>query len=91
MFRMCTTERNHAEIIMLSLLANTSLLLTLPCPFGPQAVNDFHFAMINDLPRNAFYKTALDLAVRPGCTVLEIGTGSGLLSMLAARAGPDHV
>jgi protein arginine N-methyltransferase 7 len=47
--------------------------------------------MINDLPRNAFYKTALDLAVRPGCTVLEIGTGSGLLSMLAARAGPDHV
>lgn len=58
---------------------------------GVQAVNDFHFAMINDTPRNHFYRTALERAVKKGDTVLEIGTGSGLLAMLAARTGPQHV
>jgi tRNA G37 N-methylase Trm5 len=47
--------------------------------------------MINDRPRNHFYRQALERAVKKGDTVLEIGTGSGLLAMLAARAGPEHV
>lgn len=56
-----------------------------------EAVNDFHFAMINDLDRNEFYNNALAKAVTPESTVLEIGTGSGLLAMMAARNGAEHV
>eukprot|EP00041_Stephanoeca_diplocostata_P014457 m.262924 g.262924 ORF g.262924 m.262924 type:complete len:405 (+) comp19703_c0_seq1:72-1286(+) len=56
-----------------------------------EAVNDFHFAMINDHARNCFYRSALQRAITPGDIVLEIGTGSGLLAMLAARAGAGHV
>eukprot|EP00299_Pterocystis_sp_00344_P008844 c3519_g1_i1.p1 GENE.c3519_g1_i1~~c3519_g1_i1.p1 ORF type:complete len:366 (+),score=71.21 c3519_g1_i1:26-1099(+) len=54
------------------------------------AVNDFHFAMMNDVPRNEFYRAALQSVV-PGKIVLEIGAGSGLLSMIAAQAGAAHV
>jgi len=54
-------------------------------------VPSWHFAMLNDAPRNAAYQAAIDAVVRPGDLVLEIGTGSGLLAMMAARAGAGLV
>jgi tetratricopeptide (TPR) repeat protein/predicted nicotinamide N-methyase len=51
----------------------------------------WHIPMINDEERNAAYDTALTRAVRPGDLVLEIGTGSGIVSMMAARAGAGRV
>jgi len=56
-----------------------------------EAVNDFHFAMLNDKPRNEFYRRALAEQVKEGDIVVEIGTGSGLLAMLAAKAGAKKV
>lgn len=51
-----------------------------------EAVNDFHFAMMNDTPRNEFYYNLLKRHIIPGQSgVLEIGAGSGLLSMMAAK------
>lgn len=51
-----------------------------------EAVNDFHYAMMNDLPRNKFYYNLLKKHIVPGESgVLEIGAGSGLLSMMAAK------
>jgi len=47
----------------------------------------WHLPMMNDAPRNAAYEEAIRRVVRPGDLVLEIGTGSGLLAMMAARAG----
>ncbi|MGH6934422.1 MAG: 50S ribosomal protein L11 methyltransferase, partial [Dongiaceae bacterium] len=50
-------------------------------------VRPWHFRMMNDQPRNRAYDAALRRAIGPDSHVLEIGTGSGLLAMMAARAG----
>ncbi len=51
----------------------------------------WHFTMLNDDARNQAYDRAIRAAVRPGDHVLEIGTGSGILAMMAARAGAARV
>ena len=53
-------------------------------------VPSWHFAMMNDAPRNAAYDTALR-RVAAGKRVLDIGTGAGLLAMMSARAGAAEV
>lgn len=50
-------------------------------------VRPWHFRMMNDTARNRAYDAAIRRAVGPTTHVLEIGTGSGLLAMMAARAG----
>jgi tetratricopeptide (TPR) repeat protein len=54
-------------------------------------IPSWHFTMLADEARNEAYQKALEAAIRPGDTVLDIGTGSGLLSMMAARAGAKKV
>jgi type II protein arginine methyltransferase len=51
----------------------------------------WHFPMMQDRERNTAYEAAIRRAIRPGCRVLEIGTGSGLMAMMAARAGAAEV
>jgi Flp pilus assembly protein TadD len=55
------------------------------------AVPGWHVPMMNDEPRNAAYLEGLRGAVTPESLVLEIGTGSGLLAMMAARLGAKQV
>ena len=47
--------------------------------------------MLSDRRRVQAYRAALRQKVVPGCRVLDIGTGSGLLAMLAAKAGAGSV
>jgi type III protein arginine methyltransferase len=51
----------------------------------------WHIPMMTDSLRNGAYKTALAHVIRPGMRVFEIGTGAGLLAMMAARTGANHV
>ena len=54
----------------------------------------WHIPMMNDHPRNAAFESAVIQAIRargPGARILDIGAGSGLLSMMAARAGATGV
>ena len=53
-------------------------------------VPTFHGPMLADVERNAAYRSAIE-ALAPGRRVLDIGAGSGLLAMLAARAGAESV
>ena len=55
-----------------------------------KAAPAWHFPMMADAARNDAYDQALR-RVAPGRRVLDIGTGSGLLSMMAARAGASEV
>ena len=55
------------------------------------SVPSWHFRIIADERRNAAYDAAIRRAVTPGARVLDIGSGTGLLAMMAARAGAGHV
>jgi len=50
----------------------------------------WHFAMVSDRPRNDSYQAAIARAA-PGKRVLDIGAGTGLLAMMAAKAGANTV
>lgn len=51
----------------------------------------YHVPMMNDPRRNAAWDKALRAAIAPGMLVLEIGTGAGMLALMAARAGAQVV
>ena len=50
-----------------------------------KAVPDWHFNMLNDTDREVAFATAIANQVKPEHLVLDIGSGTGLLAMLAAR------
>lgn len=54
-------------------------------------VPNWHWFMLQDQARAHAYQTAIETSVRPGMLVLEIGAGTGVLAMMAARAGAEHV
>ncbi|WP_319244289.1 tetratricopeptide repeat protein [uncultured Propionivibrio sp.] len=51
----------------------------------------WHIPMMNEFPRNNAYAQGIEAAGLKNKCVFEIGSGSGLLSMLAARAGARTV
>jgi predicted RNA methylase len=54
-------------------------------------VDPWHFPMMNDTVRNNAYEKALKSALQKGGAVLDIGSGSGLLAMMAARHGATQI
>jgi predicted RNA methylase len=54
----------------------------------------WHARMLNDTARNEAFERAIQAAVAregPHARILDIGAGSGLLSMMAARAGATNI
>lgn len=75
----------------LSLAPNDAQLAARAKHFIAASVPQWHFGIVRDAARNAAYDAALRRAVKAGSRVLEIGTGTGLLAMMAARAGAAEV
>ena len=57
----------------------------------PADLFDFHQSMLVDEIRTTGYHRAIAEVVQPGDIVLDIGAGTGLLSLLALTAGAEHV
>src|SRR5690606_22452433 len=71
---------------------------TSPAPSSGGRVSRGHFIGLNhhrrmlaDRERMEAYEAAITEAVRPGMRVLDLGTGTGVLAMWAARAGAEVV
>lgn len=47
--------------------------------------------MITCEPRLSAYAEALRQAVRPGCTVIDLGAGTGIFALLACQYGAGRV
>jgi predicted RNA methylase len=58
---------------------------------GHDASLDYHRRMLVDVVRMDAYDRAIRKLVRPGDVVLDVGAGTGILAMLAARAGAARV
>ncbi len=56
-----------------------------------RTVPEWHVPMMNEQNRNQAYFDALKAVVKPDSMVFEIGTGSGLLAMMAAKLGAKQV
>lgn len=69
---------------------NATVQAALDTAIGTQ-IPAWHAAMLNDTGRNDAFDQTIRRAVTPGSTVLDIGTGTGLLAMMAARAGATRV
>ncbi len=54
-------------------------------------VVQLHTRMLNDQPRTRAFLSATAEVVRPGDVVVDLGTGTGILAMAAARAGARKV
>lgn len=52
---------------------------------------EFHISMLEDRTRTQAFLKAIAQVVRPGDVVLDLGTGTGVLALAAARAGASHV
>ncbi len=75
----------------LALAPDEPEIATIAAEIFSDSVPAWHAAIVRDRARNEAYDEALRRAIEPGMRVLEVGTGTGLLAMMAARAGAAEV
>ena len=52
---------------------------------------DFPYMCLKDKPRTLAFRQAIETVVRPGMRVVDVGSGTGILSLFAAAAGATEV
>ena len=72
--------------------ANVESILQKISWYTQDQILGWHYPMVHDHHRNKIMQQALEKYIVPGKSIVyEIGTGSGIISMIAARAGAKHV
>jgi len=61
------------------------------CDTSPVDTFDFHHSMLADEVRTSSFLRAILATITTGDVVVDIGSGTGVLSLFAARAGASHV
>ncbi|MCH2109737.1 MAG: 50S ribosomal protein L11 methyltransferase [Polyangiaceae bacterium] len=56
-----------------------------------EVIADDHYEMLSDATRMKAYQQAIERVVQPGDVVIDLGTGMGILALMAARAGARRV
>lgn len=84
-------EQMYDGLASAGLLVPPDRALDTPVFFQNFASLDTHRRMLADRVRLDAYAAALREVVRPGDVVVDAGTGSGILAMLAAKAGARRV
>jgi protein arginine N-methyltransferase 7 len=62
-----------------------------PSPQRFEAILAYHQVLLADQRRNRAFAAALRARVRPGSTVMDLGAGSGIWAVFAARLGAKRV
>ena len=75
----------------LTLSPHDTEIATIAAELFSDSVPAWHGTIVTDRARNEAYDAALKNAIEPGMRVLEVGTGTGILAMMAARAGASEV
>jgi SAM-dependent methyltransferase len=57
----------------------------------PYGEIELHRRLVSDRPRTKAFAAAIREVVQPGDVVLDVGTGTGILAMFAAKAGAQKV
>jgi len=76
---------------VLNLVPNMLKAINLKSEILKRNIPFWHVPMINDDDRNNFYFSALKTAIDTSSNVFEIGTGSALLSIMAANLGAKEI
>lgn len=86
-----TIELAHAAIVLRAAAPLDRYVWAATDDLVYSQVPKWHWRMLQDQDRARTYRRAIEKAVQPEMLVLEIGAGTGLLAMMAAQAGAEHV
>jgi len=93
----CAREANDHRTAMTALRAAAKLaperqdIAEALSAYLSRLIPAWHFPMLADAARNQAYEAAIARAARDAALTLDIGTGSGLLALFAARGGKGRV
>jgi protein arginine N-methyltransferase 1 len=80
-----------ASLVEAGILHDPDAPGTLPKDSNRWDATGIHVEMLRDELRTDAFRRAIEEVVRPGDVVVDIGTGSGVLAVFAARAGAKKV
>jgi hypothetical protein len=87
-------EYRHARALCaraIALAPDNAEVRSLAAEVLSHGVPDWYFPLVQDNARHQLYELAFRDAIRPGSRVLDIGSGTGLFALMAARAGAAEV
>ena len=96
--KVCCDSQHFSKLLELSLrlsregfLCSESAIPSLVAAGRGFSSTTEHARMLNDTSRTRLMMQAVEAVVKPGDVVVDIGSGTGILSMAAARAGARRV